>query len=136
LTDPPIIWVVIGYGEERIQGDRREDRRYPFELVLRFRWHRGGAEYAGAGLTRDLSRKGICFVTDDPPPCQAEVELRIAWPFLLQNVCPLELWIWGRVLRSWDGETAVRISRYEFRTCGARSFDEAIPRPANWSIVA
>jgi hypothetical protein len=64
------------------------------------------------------------------------VELRIEWPFLLQGVCPLELQVWGRVLRSDDQGTVVRMSRYEFRTCGARSFDQASASEVNWNIVA
>jgi hypothetical protein len=84
----------------------------------------------------DLSRKGIRFSSDDPPPRAAEVELLIEWPFLLQNVCPLELRVWGRVLRSDDQGTVVRMSKYEFRTVGARSFDQAMARAVHLSIVA
>ena len=84
----------------------------------------------------DLSRKGIRFVSDDAPPRDTDVELRIKWPFLLQNVCPLELRVWGRVLRS-DGQgTVVRMSKYEFRTVGARSFDQAIAGAVSLSVVA
>jgi hypothetical protein len=84
----------------------------------------------------DLGRKGIRFASDDPLPRDVEVELRVEWPFLLQQVCPLELRIWGRVLRSDSEGTVVRTSKYEFRTVGARSFDQAITRTAELSIVA
>jgi len=121
---------------ELIQGDRRADRRYAFELPLHFLCQSGGAPYSGSGQTKDLGRKGICFVSDNPPPQDTDVELRIEWPFLLQGVCPLELRVWGRVLRS-DGEGAVvRMTKHEFRTCGARSFDQADAGAANWNIVA
>jgi hypothetical protein len=119
-----------------IRGDRRTNRRYAFEMPLRFWYRSGESRRLGSGQTLDLSRKGIRFVSDDPPPSGTEIELRIEWPFLLQHVCPLELLVWGRVLRSGDQGTVVRMNKYEFRTVGARSFDQVIARAANLSIVA
>jgi hypothetical protein len=119
-----------------IRGDRRANRRYTFEMPLRFLYPSGDSRRLGCGQTLDLSRKGIRFVSDDPPPSDTDVELRIEWPFLLQNVCPLELRVWGRVLRSDDGGTVVRMSRYEFRTAGVRSFDQAAAGAVSLSIVA
>ena len=106
------------------------------ELPLRFWCQMAGAQYTGTGRTKDLSRKGACFVADNPPPQATEVELCIEWPFLLQDVCPLELRLWGRVLRSDELGTVVRMSRYEFRTFGTRSFDQEGASVVNWSIVA
>src|SRR5580698_9635626 len=102
-----------------IHGDRRADRRYAFEMPLHFTCQSDWLPSAGTGRTKDLSRKGILFVADDPPPPNTVLELRIEWPFLLQNVCPLELWIWGKVLRSDNHGTVVRMKTYEFRTYGA-----------------
>jgi hypothetical protein len=122
-------------GPELIHGDRRNDRRYAFELPLRFVGQGAAVRHRGSGRTVDLGRKGIRFVTDNPLQA-TDVELRIEWPFLLQDICPLELWVWGRVLRN-DGEgTVVRLSRYEFRTCGVRSFDQPSTGAASWNIVA
>jgi hypothetical protein len=124
-------------GADIIHGDRRADNRYQFEMPLRFFCcQSGGAQYAGTGRTRDLGRKGILFVSDNPPLPATDVELRIEWPFLLQDVCPLELRVWGTVLRSDDRGTAIRMSKYEFHTCGARSFDQASASAVTWSIVA
>jgi len=86
-----------------IHGDRRVDRRYAFEMPMRFFYRSGGSEYAGTGRTQDFCRKGVRFVTDQPIPHHSEVELHIEWPFLLQDVCPLELRVWGRTMRSDDG---------------------------------
>ena len=119
-----------------IHGDRRADRRYSSEMPLRFLCQNGAAQYSGSGYTRDLGRKGICFITEDPLPHAAEVELRIEWPFLLQDVCPLELRVWGQVVRSNRHSTAIQMNKYEFRTCGPRSFDQASDTAATWSIVA
>ena len=80
---------------EIIHGDRRGDRRYPYEMELQFSYTLAGAMQVGSGVTVDLSRGSVLFRADDPPPDGAEVELRIAWPYLLQNVCPLELVVRG-----------------------------------------
>ena len=119
-----------------ICGDRRADRRYTFEMPMRFLYRSGDSRCLGYGQTVDLSRKGIRFASDDPPRIGAEVELRIEWPFLLQQVCPLELRVWGQVLRNDSDGTVVRTNRYEFRTVGARSFDQAIAGAVSLSVVA
>jgi len=121
---------------ELIRGDRRRNQRYTFDMPMRFLYRDGDSRRQGRGRTMDLARKGIRFASDDRPPRDAEIELWIEWPFLLQQVCPLELRVWGRVLRSDDEGTVVRMSRYEFRTVGARSFDQAIAGTVNLSIVA
>ncbi|MGP8247643.1 MAG: PilZ domain-containing protein [Bryobacteraceae bacterium] len=122
--------------QELIYGDRRIDRRYTFQLPLHFSYRKCGVAVAGSGTTEDLSSGGIRFVTDNPPPVGVEIELRLEWPFLLQNVCPLELLVWGKVLRSDAQRTVARMSGYEFRTRGARSFDQAAARTATCDYVA
>ena len=122
--------------QQLIHGDRRVDRRYPFQLPLQFNYRKCGAPVAGSGTTEDLSSGGIRFVADNPPPVGVEIELRLEWPFLLQNVCPLELLVWGKVLRSDPQGTVARMSGYEFRTRGARSFDQAAATAATCDFVA
>ena len=119
-----------------IHGDRREDRRYTVEIPLRYSFTRKGVAYLGSGTVADLSRGGVRFLTDCPPPDGMEVELRLAWPFLLQNVCPLELLIRGKVSVTGARGTIVRLHHYEFRTCGARSFDQASAKASVCSIMA
>lgn len=119
-----------------IYNDRRIDRRYAFEMPLRFTGVNSGTQGSGSGYTKDLGRKSILFVSDHPPSPNTEVELHIEWPFLLQGVCPLELRVWGRVLRSDQRGTVIAMNKYEFHTCGTRSFDQASAREANWSMVA
>jgi hypothetical protein len=119
-----------------IHGDRRCDRRYAVEIPLRFTYTEKGIAYLGSGTVADLSRSGVRFFTDSPPPDGVEVELRLAWPFLLQNVCPLELMIRGEVFRTGPRGTVVNLHHYEFRTCGTRSFDQANAKAAVCSIMA
>jgi hypothetical protein len=128
-------------GLDRIHGDRRAEKRYAYEMPLRFQVT-SGTPYAGAGLTVNLGRKGILLQTEALPPKDAEIELRIEWPFRLQNVCDLELYVWGRVLRSDERGTVVTMRRYEFRTRGARSFEQALDQACasaseeHWNMVA
>lgn len=121
-----------------IHGDRRTERRYQHEMELRFSYKpRGdGAIEFGSGQTMDLSRGAVRFMTETPPPDGANVELRIAWPFLLQNVCPLELVVRGTTMTTKDRGTVLTMNHYEFRTCGQRSFDQASAGVGGRSIMA
>ena len=119
-----------------IHGDRRSDRRYAFELEMRFSYTERRITHAGRGYTVDLSRGGIRFRAETAPPAGSLVEMHLAWPFLLQNVIPLELQLWGSVLRSDADGTVVRITKYEFRTCGARAFHQPEDGASVYSIVA
>jgi hypothetical protein len=121
---------------EIIHGDRRGDRRYAHEMELQFSYTLLGATYFGSGLTADLSRMAVRFVTDNPPPPGADVELRIAWPFLLQNVCPLELVVRGIASATSARGTILEMNHYEFRTCGQRSFVSAATSAGSSSVLA
>ena len=117
-------------------GDRRTDRRYQYEMELRFSFKLGNAMQFGAGCTLDLSRGAVRFVSENPPPDGSDVELRIAWPYLLQNVCPLELVVRGTTVTTSERGTVLRMSAYEFRTCGPRAFDQAAACTGGSGIVA
>lgn len=119
-----------------IHGDRRGERRYEYEMELQFSYTLDGATHYGSGYTADLSRGAVRFVSDDPPPTGVNIELRIAWPYLLQNVCPLELVVSGTTARSGERGTVLGISHYEFRTCGERSFVQAATGGGGRSILA
>jgi hypothetical protein len=49
------------------------------------------------------------------------IELAIAWPVMLNSTCPLKLIVTGKVVRSNEAMTAVRMESYEFRTAGVRA---------------
>jgi hypothetical protein len=121
---------------ELIQGDRRNDRRYTAELSLEYRATGAGSRgECGSGKTIDIGRAGICFEGQHDLPVGTMTELSVDWPFLLQNCCPLRLLIAGRVIWSQAGRNALRINRYEFRTYGPRSFQEASPAARKRSFV-
>jgi hypothetical protein len=119
-----------------IHGDRRAERRYHFAMELRFTYQLKGVTYFGTGRTEDLSRYGVRFTSENPPPAGIETELRISWPFLLQNVCPLELIVWGPVRKTDHRGTILEMTNYEFRTCGERSFDQPVPELDRSSFIA
>jgi hypothetical protein len=121
---------------ELIQGDRREDRRYDLELDLQFSYQQDGGTCWGVGRTVELSRGGIRFSTETPPPNGIGVELRIHWPFLLQDVIPLQLVMRGTILRSDFRGTVLKVAHYAFRTCGQHSFDQAATPERTCSITA
>lgn len=106
---------------ERRSSEQRQHLWYPIRLEVEYRLlNARPVVRAGFGRTRNISRCGVLFETNDTlPPPSAEVEVLIQWPFLLDGVCPLRLVIRGHVVRT-DGKTvAVRIKRHVFRTRGA-----------------
>jgi hypothetical protein len=105
-------------------------------MDVRFSYSESSVTCYGAGVTIDLSGGGVRFQTDTPPPAGTETELRIAWPFLLQGSCPLELVVWGSILGTRQGDTLLRMSGYEFRTRGERSFSESQAYPDTCGITA
>jgi hypothetical protein len=121
---------------DRIHCDRRFDRRYEFDLPVRYCYSCDGATRVGMGRTVDLSRGGIRFIGDSAPPDRAGIEMRISWPFLLQNVCPLELYACGSVAKTDSRGTVMTMDRYEFRTCGTRSFTCGSGASDYYSFVA
>lgn len=105
--------------------DLRKRQRYDLSLELSYSYRRNGSTWFGTGRTTDLSDEAVRFENDGKLPKGVEVELRIAWPFRLQSVCPLELVVRGAVLRTGENGTVLKMKSYEFRTCGERSFDQA-----------
>ena len=102
---------------ELIHEDRREDRRYPIELELKYKVvARSRTPVEGGGRTVNMSSGGVLFGGEQSLPAGAFVELSINWPVLLQNSRPLTLLIMGRVVRSDNNRVAVKMNRYEFMT--------------------
>jgi len=102
---------------ELIQEDRREDRRYPIQLELRYKvMARSRDPLQGQGRTLNMSSGGILFGGDQSLPAGVFIEVSINWPVLLQGSCPLSLLVVGRVVRSESNRVAVKMTRYEFMT--------------------
>lgn len=93
--------------------ERRTNRRFRLSLKLRYLLPNLSS---GDGEVLDMSSGGILFRTTAVFPVGGAVNLIVTWPYLLNGDCPLQLMIQGRVLRSGPRGTALKISRYEFRT--------------------
>jgi len=96
--------------------------RYQLNLELQFSYRRGKQTYHGTGRTRDFSGKVVCFESDQELPCGAQLELRIAWPFALQGLLPLDMIVHGALLRRQRSLAVLRLDEFEFRTRGEASF--------------
>ncbi len=105
--------------------ERRSKRRFRIEQEVRYRMLFGHriAE-TGHGRTLNMSSSGVWITTDLPLSVGLPVELSMNWPALLNDVCPMKLMIYGCVVRSTETTAAVAIERYEFRTQGARNFQQ------------
>jgi len=105
---------------DTIAGDRRRDKRYELELELRWKLiRRRRVLESGEGRTVDLSSGGILFDSGRPLPAGLNVELSLSWPVMLHNVAPLQLVVYGKIVRSAGRRTAIRMVQHEFRTAGA-----------------
>jgi len=95
---------------------RRSDYRYRFGQPLWFSYAQDDGACLGAGQSIELGSAGLLFQSDYPPPDGIAVELHIAWPLLVQDICAAILIVHGTVVRTnWRG-TAVRMDRYLFQT--------------------
>ncbi|MGB9457255.1 MAG: PilZ domain-containing protein [Bryobacteraceae bacterium] len=104
---------------DTIAGDRRRDKRYELELDLRWKLiRRRRLLEGGEGRTVDVSSGGILFDAGRPLPPGLNVELLINWPVMLHNVAPLQLMVYGKIIRSTGRRTAIRMVQHEFRTAG------------------
>jgi hypothetical protein len=118
---------------DHIGGDRREDRRYPIELELKYKLiRRKRVLETGVGKTLNLSSGGIYFEAEHKLPVGLNVELLITWPVLLHSVAPMRLLVSGRIVRAEGRRVALRSVQHEFRTQGSPSLtNEPDHRPGN-----
>ncbi len=120
-------------GGPTTEGERRKYRRYNLTLELRYKTVRGRrAIEMGRGTTCDLSTGGLAFFSEQALPSEAAVEIWMDWPVLLHDEHPLRLVIFGKVVRSNSALTAVRTTRYEFRTAGTQQLRQSLA----WALMA
>jgi hypothetical protein len=119
--------------EERLLGqngrnERRTKKRFQIEQEVKYKMLYGQriAE-TGVGRTINISSAGVFFTSENVLTAGMPVELSMNWPVLLHDSCPMKLMIYGCVIRSSQNGSAVAIERYEFRTQGSRTFQQAQP---------
>jgi PilZ domain len=102
---------------KNLRLERRLHQRYPIALDLRYNLaDERQITCLGSGRTLNISTGGILFETKDPLPSSGEIDLALDWPRLLDHGCPLKLLVRGRIVRSDERGTAVRMLRHDFRT--------------------
>jgi hypothetical protein len=85
----------------------------------------------GTGLTLNISSNGVLFESSDASLSPGRrLEISISWPAQLDGKCLLRLVARAHVVRAEQGQVAVQIDQYEFRTAG-RVADQPVQRVSN-----
>ena len=102
---------------EKLPTDRRHSDRFPIERDVRFRvLNKRGGEETGDGKTLNISSSGVLFTSEQMLLPGRRLELSISLPVQLYDLVPLKLVARGRVVRFEEGQAAIEIQQYEFRT--------------------
>ena len=99
-----------------LNAERRGTNRYPLAFELGYRVL--SENHYGRGRTLNISSNGVLFQSDVSLPIGTQIVMTIRWPVLLHDVCPLNLVMTGRVIRSELPTVAVQVHTYEFKTAG------------------
>lgn len=101
--------------------ERRDKMRFPMNREFRFKLLEDERIMAaGLGTTVDMSSGGVAFHSDVDLPNGSFIELSISWPALLDDVCPMRLIVFGRVLRGSEPVKVCTVEKWEFRTQARR----------------
>ena len=100
-----------------MSNERRRSSRFPIERDVRYKTLNQRTEtLAGNGKTLNISSSGVLFTSDHDLPVGTRLELSISWPAQLNERVLLNLVARGRVTRHNQGQLALQIQQYEFRT--------------------
>jgi PilZ domain len=98
-------------------NERRRSSRFPIEREVRYKTLNQRTEIlAGSGKTLNISSSGVLFTSDHDLPVGTRLEVSISWPAQLNEKCLLNLVARGRITRHHQGQLALQIQQYEFRT--------------------
>jgi len=105
----------------RLDDDgQRVRRRFPIRQEVRYQCVKGSRILdVGVGKTLEISSREVRFTTQHDLKRGQKMRLAVGWPVMLDHTCRIKLEISGWIVQSEPGKAAVRIERYEFRTCGA-----------------
>ena len=98
-------------------AERRNSARFPCRLAVSYQsleppFITGQA----TSETVNISSKGLLFTTPDPLQPGQLFQVSVDWPARLENEIPLKLVAEGRIIRNVNGQAAMAIDKYEFRT--------------------
>jgi hypothetical protein len=121
LPPPPLV-----VAPDRRRGPRhrtapRGHLWFPIRQEVRYQSVKGSRVLeTGVGQTVEISSREVWFTTQHDFRRGQKIQLAVGWPVMLDHVCRLKLELSGWVIQSDRGRAAVKIERYEFRTCGAQ----------------
>jgi CheY-like chemotaxis protein len=107
-------------------GERRTNTRFscPMDLIYQT-LEPPILSGKGASETLNIGSKGLLFTSNEQLDAGQLVRVALDWPIRLENQVLLKLVAEGRIVRSDNCQTAMTISKYEFRT--RRSAAKPIP---------
>jgi CheY-like chemotaxis protein len=103
--------------EKKAAAERRNNARFPIPLAISYQTlERPILSGQGTSETLNISSKGILFTSNEQFEAGQLVQVSLDWPARLENQIPLKLVAEGRIVRNSNGQTAMTIDKYEFRT--------------------
>lgn len=114
---------------EGTQGDQRAANRYGLQLDLFYRvfLKTGWVGLSGTGRTVNVSTRGILFRCSAVLIPDMTIELLVRWPVLAESTHQMELVARGKIARSNEQGTAVRVMYLELRRADPGQAGEAPP---------
>jgi len=107
--------------EKKAAAERRNNARFPCRLAVSYQTlEQPILSGQGTSETLNISSKGLLFTSNEQFQQGQLVQVSLDWPARLENQIPLKLVAEGRILRNSNGETAMTIEKYEFRTRRAK----------------
>ena len=98
-----------------LETERRANPRFAVRQRLKYSLLEDGAITTfGTGVTIDFSSGGVAFTTEHHLKPGALIELRIEWPRVSGDTCPMLLVACGRIVRSAVDKAACTIAEFEF----------------------
>jgi len=103
--------------EKKAAAERRNNARFPCRLAISYQTlEHPILSGQGTSETLNISSKGILFTSNEKFEAGQLVQVSLDWPARLENQIPLKLVAEGRIVRNANGQTAMTIDKYEFRT--------------------
>lgn len=104
-------------------NDRRTARRFHMALPLQVRFMNNGSNEEKSAQTRDVSFRGVYFLSDTPVEAGSALELVLTLPQQITLAGDVRIRCFGNVIRVEERENglgvAARIDRYEFLPAAA-----------------
>ncbi|MDP9171857.1 MAG: response regulator [Acidobacteriota bacterium] len=111
-------WLHAGSeAEKKAAAERRNNTRFPCRLAVSYQTlEQPILSGQGTSETLNISSKGLLFTSNEQFQPGQMLQVSLDWPARLENQVPLKLVAQGRIVRNANGQTAMTIDKYEFRT--------------------